>query len=235
MYTIFITDRRLGLFLLPFLTLIVLALIPLAEPLGPVGTPLKWVMMSSSLAILGLMVLAGWPGYWSPWRVIFRKWPILNKSVYPDLNGVWRGKLKSNWPIIDAQRTAALGDGHIDPNQLRGINLDEHDIEMEIHADLWKIAIRTIIPKGNSQTLVARADKSREGDHYYYSLYYVYRQTTEYPEPTDETTHVGAALLRIELHPECSLTGEYWTTRKWREGLNTAGQLTLTRVSDKHK
>lgn len=40
-------------------------------------------------------------GYWAPWRVVWRIAPRLNTYLFPDLNGIWTGTTRSNWPTIE--------------------------------------------------------------------------------------------------------------------------------------
>ena len=49
-----------------------------------------------------LILLGGFfapTGYWAPWRILWRIIPMLN-GLFPDLNGVWVGSTRSNWPTI---------------------------------------------------------------------------------------------------------------------------------------
>lgn len=63
-----------------------------------------------------------------------------------------------------------------------------------------------------------------------HQILYTYGQTMDKPRPTDEQFFFGAARLDIPREPmPLVLTGVYWTNRKWAAGLNTAGQIRLTR------
>jgi len=63
-----------------------------------------------------------------------------------------------------------------------------------------------------------------------FELFYIYTQDTPEPVRTDESAHLGAARLILNMTTPWTLEGEYWTKRSWRSGLNTAGRLELKRV-----
>jgi len=86
--------------------------------------------------------------------------------------------------------------------------------------------------QGESRSLFASLELEPEDREF--QLIYLYQQFTPDPLPTDEELHVGAAALRIRDNGELTLDGSYWTRRKWREGLNTAGQIDVKRVDQHH-
>ena len=67
------------------------------------------------LAVLGIVF--GLTAYWAPWRFIWRRIPLLNRTVFPDLNGVWVGTTASNWPTIEKMRNAAATESASSPRR----------------------------------------------------------------------------------------------------------------------
>jgi len=61
----------------------------------------------------------------------------------------------------------------------------------------------------------------------------VYAQSVPDPAITDEESHLGAADVEFEPDDLTRAEGVYWTRRQWRLGLNTAGKLTLRRLSER--
>lgn len=62
-----------------------------------------------------------------------------------------------------------------------------------------------------------------------FDLSYIYRQETPQAGLLDEALHLGAAALRYDRDND-KLCGQYWTKRRWRMGLNTAGLIEVTRT-----
>ena len=52
--------------------------------------------------------------------------------------------------------------------------------------------------------------------------------------PSDEGSHTGAATLEVKPGEVPVMDGQYWTRRKWREGMNTAGLIRVDRVNVAH-
>lgn len=189
---------------------------------------------SVSAFIILIYLLLGTQWYWSPWRILWRKFPILNQLLYPDLNGVWFGTTNSNWPVISVLREAASDDVKIDLHKLDEVELLEDLVAMNIKSTLFSIFITSKLPStgGESNTITYRADKCF--DRNVFILSYLYKQATPEPKSTDESMHVGAATLEINPSDNSTMKGQYWTRRKWREGMNTAGIIEVAHVSDKH-
>lgn len=233
MYSIFGADRALKALLSAYAVAIVLVALAI-EPPASILTLVRWALISAGLFMSIAVMVAGWPGFHAPWRWTFRTFPKLNEWVYPDLNGVWYGTTKSNWTVIESLREAASKGTQIDLRQLSDIELQEGEIAIEIKASLFRITVRSKVSAtgGSSKSLSSRAEKSPETGEY--GLAYLYRQETPEPVSTDEGMHEGAATLEVGLGEPMSMRGWYWTRRKWREGMNTAGLIEVRRVSDRH-
>ena len=104
---------------------------------------------------------------------------------------------------------------------------------MEIKASLFKISIASALSNagGRSLSIATKAEKiPTTGD---VRLSYLYYQETPEPNMTDESSHLGSASLIFENGKWTLAEGEYWTRRKWREGMNTAGHLCLNKVEER--
>ncbi len=194
----------------------------------------KLVGSTTGVFLVALSGLMGTSSYWSPWRILWRLIPALNKWVYPDLNGVWYGATQSNWPVIAKVRNAAEGNKKIDLSKLDKVPLLEGQIAMNIEASFFRISIRSKVQStnGDSYSRLVRASKSSTEPKL--TLSYIYQQSTPQPAGTDESSHLGAATLEIKVGEPGVIEGQYWTRRKWREGMNTAGLIRLHQVTQRH-
>ena len=177
-----------------------------------------------------LLVSGTSSAWWSPWRLLWRAIPPLNRIVFPDLNGTWRGMTQSNWAPIEAMLHAAEGrSGLIARDDLSNIQLREDPIEIFIRASFFKFVIKAklLSTSGTSHSVSENICYNEKLEQF--ELYYVYRQDTPLPQASDHTSHYGAATLVLDLDT-WQLSGNYWTMRSWRSGLNTAGRLEVTRA-----
>jgi SMODS-associating 2TM, beta-strand rich effector domain len=149
------------------------------------------------------------------------KIPIISNFM-PPIDGEWIATFRSNWPEI----AKAYGYPSSDkPIQSR----------MKIKARLFKIDIETtsITPKPDymrSDTVSVRICSDAETNKP--TLYYIYSAFVADPEATDTDRHLGAARVNVlEEGGELTIKGSYWTDRNWPKGLNTAGSLSIERVS----
>lgn len=199
------------------------------------------ILSTTSLLYYGAVsIIFGLTWYNAPWRYAWRRWPLLRRNVYPDLNGLWVGKMKSNWPVIQKLREAASSESELDLTALDAVPLQDVDAVMQIKAGLFGIRITAQFglspPNQNhntSSTLFVLPSKDTGKDML--CLSYIYEQSTPNPASTDEGVHYGAARVAYSMHDEKErLSGDYWTKRRWREGMNTAGNISLGRISDRH-
>jgi hypothetical protein len=173
------------------------------------------------------------------WRKVWKWKPQLNEWVFPDINGLWQGNQYSNWPVIQSLKDAAMSNHDIFDCEKSGVELLETAVKVRVKASLFKVQVELKSPPrspssnqpySESKTFVAVPRKPPEGN---FELYYFYKNTTVDPEATDVSSHEGAAKLKIiKDGDEWVMTGENMTNRQWRKGMNTAGHLTLARISD---
>jgi hypothetical protein len=196
--------------------------------------PESMVVRYLPLAILSFVgVFFGPTGYLAPWRLLWRIVPPLNSWAFPDLNGVWVGITKSNWPVIDKAFDAATSHRSVTEAELHDIPLKEDAIAVSIKCSLFalKIKVATSATDGESHSVAARP--SRDPLTGCLHLINVYRQAVPDPARTDEPEHLGAADLKVDPEEPEQIRGEYWTRRVWRTGKNTAGKIELRRLSAK--
>ena len=187
--------------------------------------------IATMVTVTVLILSFGKHWYWSPWRCLWRRLPQLNQWVYPDLNGVWVGATSSNWPTIQKMFNAAQCSNILAASDLQETAEREDNIVIEIQASLFRVKIEAYLgsTKGKSHSITARPFRTlHNGDVH---LVYVYSQDVPDPDVTDECTHLGAAELVFPEHAIGSGEGIYWTRRKWKLGLNTAGKIQIERVS----
>ncbi|WP_421860324.1 hypothetical protein [Parvibaculum sp.] len=236
MHTVF-TMKRFAAFLVYGFAVAAFATIFMGTVLGYFnGTEITKLRFWSYLVsgyVTALWIVFGTSWYWSPWRVVWRQVPVLNGLLFPDLNGVWMGATKSNWPIVKALRESAASIEAANIEALRDMELLEGEIAIEVRASLFAISVTSKVgqTQGDSFSLTAGLLKCPPGD---FLLSYVYQQNTPEPAGTDESVHVGAALLKVIRGVPFRMEGEYWTRRKWREGLNTAGRIAVQKCSERH-
>lgn len=167
------------------------------------------------------------------WRLLWL-WPGFNKRL-PILDGRWSGAQSSNWPVLAALRQGSRQAGKgldVDNEEALPALLDtpvEVDITttfFTIRMDLKTAETEYLKSKLRAAVLIPATDLARG------RLTYVFEASVLRPEGTDEGRFDGAADL--DIHPGMAghlrLEGPMWTTRRWRQGLNTAGCIKLDRV-----
>ena len=181
------------------------------------------------ILITVLAVIFGPTGRWAPWRRIWRFLPFLNRFAFPDLNGVWLGATRSNWPTIKKMLDAAQTREEITQSDLHATPEQADALAVEIKASLFKVQITASLSEtdGRSHSIIVRPRKDCQGNIH---LSYVYAQNTPNPASTDVEEHFGAADLEINIDDLERAEGVYWTRRNWKMGLNTAGRLDLRRI-----
>lgn len=126
------------------------------------------------------------------WR-IFQGWLI----KIPDLQGTWRGELKSDW---------------IDPNASTGI--PSISIVLIIRQTFSSIKCTLMTAESSSYSTTANINTGPNGEGLFLSYNYTNRPRATLLDKS--VIHDGAAILKIIKHPRLSLDGDYWTSRKTR-------------------
>lgn len=146
--------------------------------------------------------------------IIFTKWawrlPFLHPWLVkiPDLQGTWRGVLKSDW---------------VDPSTGKGI--EPIPVVLTIRQDFSNIKCVVMTKESSSHSVAADINFGLGGDAT--CLSYTYTNRSKATIRDRSPIHDGAAILKIIKEPKLSLEGEYWTSRK------TRGEMELTFESKK--
>ncbi|TCV75938.1 hypothetical protein [Neorhizobium sp. S3-V5DH] len=174
---------------------------------------------------------------WNPvWRWFWRKFPILGKLIFPDLNGRWRVELASNWPrqqqLLDAaaSKSVVLDMRQCSSDQLAP--LTPVVLEAEITQTWWSFEMKMWNPKGN--TPIDRSDTISVDPFPKKGLLapgicYFYKQVNATDNVSDDNEFYGAARLEYDGSKD-QLSGLAWTARMWRRAMNTAGPVTFKRL-----
>lgn len=121
------------------------------------------------------------------WRKIWSIIPIISEIYFPDINGIWAGKIF-----------------FLDPssNQEKGLIA-----KVRIKQNLWKINIDLCSTTSKSYTLVAYPTVEA-GNH---KLYYVYHNTPKHPSYPE---YKGTSILDVSFSSKpMELKGQYYTIR----------------------
>lgn len=210
-----------------------------------------------SLSVLSLLAVAGMPSsmriivavvdlliltvlFANPiWRFLWNKTGVLGRwlsqKVYPDLNGTYDVILESNWPIVKRMLDASRKDAkRFDPFDLDepAPALEEIHLEAKIEQTWFEIKV-WMYPRNSSatisqsRTLITIPIKASETGEK--ELIFIFQQENNRRAPTDDLWHEGAARLVISRDDPKQLSGEYWNSRSWHRGINTAGRIRLVR------
>ncbi|MES2014391.1 MAG: hypothetical protein V4437_01065 [Patescibacteria group bacterium] len=137
------------------------------------------------------------------------RWELLQGWLIkvPDLQGTWRGELRSDW---------------INPETNSGIA--PIPIIVVIKQTFSSIKCTLMTQESTSYSTAAEIVKGGDGDLH---LTYNYTNRPRVTLRDRSQIHDGAAILRLIKKPEQMLEGEYWTSRK------TRGEITLKFSSHK--
>lgn len=128
---------------------------------------------------------------------------------------------------------AAKAEWAIGEGELHAVPEQRDAVAMRLSASLFRLSIAAGLSStdGQSYSITARPWREQSSDRLH--LTYVYEQRTPDPALTDEECHMGAADLVLDLEDPTTSEGVYWTRRRWKVGLNTAGKLELKRLTDR--
>jgi hypothetical protein len=188
-----------------------------------------WTVAASAAtqALLIMWLIGETPAFREIWKL-----QLIQKLMFPYIEGNYTGTITSNWELISSIRSSASGAG--------GMNLDEAsmqkcspstiDVEVEIKAS-WLTAVMKLTAKsGYSKSLTFYLHPDREGPDGLPRLSYLYRANNQVPHSTDEQFYHGAGYLDVKkIGDRITLDGVYWTNRKWADAMNTAGAIKLTK------
>jgi hypothetical protein len=142
----------------------------------------------SIYAIVGV-IFVKWTWRWK----IFQGWLI----KVPDLEGTWKGELKSDW---------------IDPKTQKGI--DPIPMILVIKQTFSSIQVTLMTKESTSYSTTADFGYPHGGEETHLAYNYTNRPKVTIRDRS--AIHDGAAILRVVKKPSLMLEGEYWTSRKTR-------------------
>lgn len=145
-------------------------------------------------AILGI-IFTKWIWRWK----IFQGWLI----KIPDIEGTWRGELKSDW---------------INPETQKGI--DPIPMILVIKQTFVNIRCALMTKESTSYSTTANLTFAHGSEGVFLTYNYTNRPKATIRDRS--VMHDGAAILKIIKKPNLALEGEYWTSRK------TRGEISLT-------
>lgn len=158
-----------------------------------------YFIASKSLTIFGIVIT----GLTLSWRCIWKKIPVLNEVVFPDLNGVW----------------------HIDIHWSNGPDNGIAVGTAVIKQSLVKMSMEISTHTSYSETLMVKPKKNNESNRP--SLFYIYRNTPKIITASNPGSYLGTAILNLSLNSESELSGNYFTER------NTQGHFNLKKKPNK--
>lgn len=213
MWKVFPKLGLLKLLLAIFAALFLSALILL---IGPDGRCLSWHDFGDSFKLItpitlifaGVIFVIGKWGWLCLWKFPFVG-EILHKSVCPNLNGKWLGKVHSSYTDENGNKVVT-------------------EVELTIKADLFGFSLVLRSLDGYQESKVIQSELYRDPRTGTFYLSYIFEASVPIPEETDDKVFDGAAKLEIIVNEKNTvLKGIYWTNRAWQRGMNTAGLITM--------
>jgi hypothetical protein len=149
-------------------------------------------------------------------------------QIFPNIDGEYEIEVSSNWSLINS----GTGDAQEQVLSQGDVDLFGKIGRAKIIVRLNRIDMNVVMNDEYLSSETVSCSLHRELGERAPSLFYVYEAFIAKPKPSDSDHHLGAGRIKIPLErfPRV-LQGVYWTNRNWHRGLNTAGQVRLTRTS----
>lgn len=193
------------------------------------GTDLKLTAIPGILWLFVNVVIA------NCWQFLWKLFPILNRWIFPDLNGTWCVTMDSNWSRQLQTLTAAAGQAPAfdmracDEAELAPLNRAE--LKARITQTFWKIemVMWSDDPKAPiAKSVIKSVDPFRSQGMEPAGLFYLFQQDNRSATLSDNNTFYGAARLEYDGEHD-QLVGTFWTQRMWLRAMNTAGEVRFLR------
>jgi hypothetical protein len=140
------------------------------------------------------------------WRHLWRKFPVVARKTFPDLNGTWEGTLVSTW---------------IDPETKKPPPIP---VTIWIRQTLFSVSIK--LRTGDSTSRSTRCVLEAEPDAGRFRVWYSYDNRPRAEVAHRSWRHEGVAWLEMDIDADPSrLAGQYYTDRR------TTGDVNVRRVS----
>jgi SMODS-associating 2TM, beta-strand rich effector domain len=152
---------------------------------------LHWISFASFIVGVIFFLIAE-----KSWRWIWRKCHLLNRLIFPDLNGTWTGTLVSTW---------------IDPTT--GQPKPAIPTTIIIRQTLLKTTVSLSTTESTSHSTRAFLEPHRDIAHF--KIWYSYNNDPMAQHRHRSSPHEGVAFLALDLDSDPTrLTGRYYTARK---------------------
>jgi hypothetical protein len=141
------------------------------------------------------------------WRWLWRKFPVLGRTIFPDLNGTWKGTLQTTWK---------------DPNT--GLSPGPIETTVWIRQDLLSFSVKQQTKESPSWSTRIFPYADVQADRY--QLWYSYQNRPHANVAPVSPEHEGVCLLEMNVSlSEDRMRGQYYTSR------STGGNMEVHRVS----
>lgn len=146
----------------------------------------------------------------STWRWLWRRFPLIQRKTFPDLNGVWQGTLISTW---------------IDPQT--GQPKSPIPTTIMVRQSLLSISVSLRTGESTSYSTRVLLEAFRETERF--RIWYSYNNDPQAQFQHRSSPHEGVAFLELDAGNDMNrLTGRYYTMRK------TTGDIDVSRISDEN-
>ncbi|MFC3105426.1 hypothetical protein [Salinisphaera aquimarina] len=182
---------------------------------------------------VGLAIILGHP------RVIdfiWRCFPWLNSLIAPNLNGVYKLWIGTNFKLLLDRKNFYEGLSDVKADASTEINSDDlaHIGIVCVKAGLFAIRIHMTpledAPSASSSNVISAVLEKAPSEGGF-RLHYIFESHVSNPSETDTQKYYGAATLQLSAGLVSDCSGDYWTNRAWFKGLNTAGRVRITRIA----
>jgi hypothetical protein len=144
------------------------------------------------------------------WRPLWRRFPLLQRKTFPDLNGTWKGTLTSTW---------------VDP--ATGSPKPPIPTDIVIRQGLFTTSIS--LKTGESASHSTRSFLEPFRDTGRFRIWYSYNNDPQAQFQHRSSPHEGVAFLECEFGTDpFRLTGRYYTARR------TTGDIDVRRYGDRN-
>lgn len=169
------------------------------------GAPTRWWQLPRAVSLVGGTGLVGLGFALNlVWRRLWRRFPMLNRLIFPDLNGSWNGEHRSNWRDPESGARAPPGPANLD------IKLGVFDISVRLKTD-------------KAQSYSSRVSLEREKGTPIFRVWYSYAHRPRPEYRAQNPPHEGMAYLEYNTDQPDRLYCQYYTNRE------TSGELKLRR------
>jgi hypothetical protein len=195
-------SRRAQVMMMVGLTITALLGLQQTYQLLNTAVPTPFALSSTIVFVIGtiLVVIANFC-----WRHLWRWFPFLGKVLFPDLNGAWRGALKTTWKDANGQSP------------------DPITVTIRIRQTLFSFSVQLETQESRSWSVHVIAEANPDAGRF--RLWYSYSNQPRAEFLHRSTVHDGVAILEIVPDIDTSIiTGHYYTARK------TSGDIDVRRV-----